>query len=93
MKVVYRKLADGKLDTDLSVGAISGMAGAQEGLKAVENRTMDGKIVVYPGLHDLGLIPLEQLAERLPSVAALLHNGAWSKEAEAELMRTCQSGS
>jgi threonine dehydrogenase-like Zn-dependent dehydrogenase len=93
MKVVYRKLADGRLDTDLSVGAISGMAGAQEGLKAVENRTMDGKIVVYPELHDLGLIPLEQLAERLPSVAALLHNGAWSKEAEAELMRTCQSGS
>ena len=93
MKVVYRKLADGKLDTDLSVGAICGMAGAREGLKAVENRTMDGKIIVYPELHDLGLIPLEKLAESLPSVAALLHNGAWSKEAEAELLRACQSES
>jgi hypothetical protein len=69
MKSVYRKLTEGRLNTDLSVGAVSGMAGAREGLKAVENRSLDGKIIVYPMLHDLGLIPLEKLAATYPTVA------------------------
>ena len=87
MKVVYRKLAGGKLNTDLSVGAISGMAGARDGLKAVENRTLDGKIIVYPMLHDLGLIPLGELGTAFPTVAAKLNQGAWCKAAEDELLR------
>lgn len=87
MKVVYRKLAEGRLDTDLSVGAVSGMAGAKDGLKAVENRSLDGKIIVYPMLHDLGLVPLDELAERFPTVAKKLNHGAWCRDAEDELLR------
>ena len=48
------------------------MAGAIDGIAAVENRTLAGKIIVYPMLHDLGLIPLSRLDETLPAVAAKL---------------------
>ena len=66
---------------------ISGMAGAADGIAAVENRTLAGKIIVYPMLHDLGLIPLAELHKKFPTVAAKLDNGAWCKAAEQELLR------
>lgn len=87
MRAVYRKLRERRLETDLSVGAVSGMAGAIAGLEAVEKRTLDGKIIVYPELVNEGLIPLPKLAEVYPSVAEKLRNGSWTKEAEAEFLR------
>ena len=86
MKLVLEKVVAGTLDTNRSVDAISGMAGAIEGLAAVENRTLAGKIVVYPRLHDLGLIPLSQLGATLPAVAAKLEHGNWSAAAEKALV-------
>ena len=47
-----------------------------------------GKILVYPMLHDLGLVPLSQLHKHLPTVAARLASGSWCKAAEDELLRT-----
>ncbi len=88
MKAVLSKVESGRLDTNLSVDAVAGMAGAADGLAAVEDRKMLGKIVVYPELHGLGLVPLSDLPARLPSVAAKLSNGSWTAEAEAELLRT-----
>jgi hypothetical protein len=87
MEIVLEKLRGGSLDTDCSVDAVSGMAGAIEGLAAVENRTLAGKIIVYPCLHEMGLIPLSQLASRYPTVAAKLRDGFWCKAAEEELLR------
>jgi HD-like signal output (HDOD) protein len=87
MKIVLRKVESGQLNTNCSVDAISGMAGAAEGIAAVENRTLAGKIIVYPMLHDLGLIPLNKIGERFPTVAAKLDNGQWTREAELELLR------
>ncbi|HEY3322412.1 MAG TPA: alcohol dehydrogenase catalytic domain-containing protein [Planctomycetota bacterium] len=87
MKTCLRKLEAGRLDTDCSVDAISGMAGAADGIAAVENRTLAGKIIVYPMLHELGLIPLGELSKRFPTVAEKLQNGVWCKEAEEELLR------
>ncbi len=87
MKIVLRKLEAGQLDTNTSIDAISGMAGAADGIKAVEERTLAGKIVVYPMLHDLGLTPLSDLPHRFPTVAAKLHNGQWTREAEQELLK------
>ncbi|HSV12961.1 MAG TPA: hypothetical protein VLI90_01780, partial [Tepidisphaeraceae bacterium] len=62
------------------------MAGATDGIAAVENRTLAGKIIVYPMLHDLGLTPLTDLSKKFPTVAAKLSNGQWTKAAEAELL-------
>jgi hypothetical protein len=87
MRIVLEKIERGQLDTNSSVDAISGMAGAQEGLAAVENRRLAGKIIVYPMLRDLGLIPLTELARQFPSVNEKLEGGQWTKAAERELLR------
>ena len=69
------------------------MAGATDGLAAVENRTLTGKIIVYPMLHDVGLIPLSELGEKFPTVAAHLENGQWTLSAEQELLQVGKSAS
>ncbi len=87
MKIVLAKVESGQLDTSLSVDAISGMAGAEAGIRAVENRTLAGKIIVYPQLRpDIGLIPLTELDQHFPTVAAKLDDGKWTGEAERELL-------
>lgn len=93
IRIVLDKVKAGRLDTGRSVDAICGMAGALDGLSAVENRTLAGKIVVYPMLHDLGLIRLSQMDKHFPTVAAKLDNGNWTKAAEDELLRVAGAGS
>lgn len=90
MKIVLGKVVAGQLDTNSSVDAVCGMAGALEGLAAVENRTLAGKIVIYPQLHELGLIPLNTLAKVRPTVAAKLDHGNWSMAAEQELLKVAK---
>lgn len=87
LKIVLQKVEAGQLNTNASVDAISGMAGAAEGISAVENRTLAGKIIVYPMLHEVPLIPLNQLEGHFPTVAAKLDHGQWTREAEEELLR------
>lgn len=90
MKVLLKKVEDGMLDTNVSMAAVSGMAGAIEGIAAVEKRTMNGKIIVYPQLHSMGLIPLTEIGNLYPSVASKLKNGLWTKEAEIELLKVAK---
>lgn len=90
MRVVLQQTLENTLDTNLSVAAVSGMAGAIDGLHAVEARTLEGKIVVYPPLTSMPLIPLNELDRWYPSVAALLKDGQWTESAEAELLRVAQ---
>lgn len=91
MKIVLGKVEGHTLDTNVSVDAISGMAGASDGIAAVENRTLAGKIIVYPALRNVGLIPLSKLAQTFPTVAAKLSaSGQWTKEAEAELLNAAR---
>ena len=42
--------------------------------------------MVFPSLHDLGLIRLAELETRLPHVAAKLAGGLWTKAAEEALL-------
>lgn len=87
MKIVLSKVQAGQLDTNSSVDAVCGMAGAEAGIRAVENRTLAGKIVVYPELREMGLIPIAELGDKYPTVAEKLSNGMWTREAEAELLQ------
>lgn len=87
MKTVLAKVESGRLDTNLSVAAICGLDGAVEGIRAVENRLIPGKIIVYPSVESLGLVRLEELSEKMPEVAAELAGGLWTKEAEAALLK------
>ncbi len=86
MKRMLEKVESGRLDTNVSVAAISGFAGAVEGIRAVENRLIPGKIMVYPACKGMGLIRLEELGQKLPDVAACLKDGLWTIEAERTLL-------
>ena len=90
MMIVLNKAIDGQLNTNCSVSAVTGMAGAIDGIKAVEDRTIAGKIVVYPTLCDMPLINLPDLAEIYPTVAQKLDGALWTKAAEEELLRVAQ---
>jgi len=91
MKRMLEKVESGRLDTDVSVAAICGLAGATDGIRAVENRTIAGKIIVYPACRDLGLVPLEGLSEKMPAVGQYLSNGLWNKKAEETLLKICET--
>jgi threonine dehydrogenase-like Zn-dependent dehydrogenase len=93
IRIVLAKVEAGRLDTNRSVDAVCGMAGALDGLAAVENRTLAGKIVVYPVLHDVGLIRLAQMEKHFPTVATKLVSNSWTRAAEDELLRVASAAS
>ncbi len=86
MKRMLEKVESDRLDTNVSVAAICGFEGAVEGIRAVENRSVAGKIMVYPACRSLGLTRLEELAQKMPDVAACLNDGLWTREAEKTLL-------
>ena len=86
METVLRKVERGDYDNSISLDAVCGMAGFADAIQAVMDRTSGGKIIVYPALHDLGLVRLVDMPEKLPSVAAHLDNGVWTSEAEKALL-------
>ncbi len=90
MMIVLEKVEKGALDTNASLDAVSGIAGAIDGIAAVENRTLAGKIMVYPMLRELPLTPLTELVQKYPTVAAKLDRGQWTKAAEQELMKVAR---
>jgi len=90
MKQVLAKVVSGRLDTNVSVAAISGLDGACDGIRAVENRSIAGKIIVYPACRGLALTTLEKLAETMPDVAACLNDGLWTTQAEQKLLEKYQ---
>ena len=91
MKQMLEKAESGRLDTNVSVAAVSGFEGATEGIRAVENRSIAGKIIVYPACRDLGLVTLEEMTEKMPEVAACLNDGLWTKAAEQKLLEMYSS--
>ena len=88
MHIVLDKVKTGALDTNLSVAAVCGLKGAIDGIRAVENRTVPGKIVAYPSCEGLGLVTLDDLGEELPKVAECLEDGLWNVRAEKALLET-----
>jgi threonine dehydrogenase-like Zn-dependent dehydrogenase len=91
MKRMLEKAESGRLDTNVSVAAVCGLEGATEGIRAVEKRSIAGKIIVYPACKNLGLVPLKELDEKMPEVAKLLNDGLWTKEAEEKLLVVLRS--
>jgi threonine dehydrogenase-like Zn-dependent dehydrogenase len=91
MKTVLHKLERGLLDTNLSVAAVGGLEAGIEGIRSVERREIAGKIVLYPSCRGLPLTQLSELQARLPEVAALLRDGAWTPEAERALLQAYET--
>jgi len=88
MKAVLAKLESGALDTNVSLWAVSGIAGVPAAIESVRDRTSGGKIMVYPQLADLGMVRLDELADRLPLVWAAMVDGRWTRQAEQALLAT-----
>lgn len=86
MNTVLAKVETGVLDTNLSVAAVGGLEAAIPGLRAIEERQIAGKVVIYPSCRGLRLRSLDELEADLPEVAALLQDGVWSHEAERALL-------
>ena len=61
-----------------------------DGIRAVKNRTLSGKIIVYPSLEKLPLLTLPEVCRQYPMVADKLDHGIWTKEAEQELLKVAK---
>jgi len=89
-----RKVLDlaegGRLATDFAVAAVSGMAGTYDGLEAVRDGTLPGKVVVYPFVEDMGLVPLGELHNHAAAAAVRLGpHGEWNRESETVFLEEC----
>jgi hypothetical protein len=86
MKSILSQVEADRLDTNISVAAVCGLDDAINGLRAIEKRTISGKIVAYPACKGLDLTTLEQMKEKMSEVAKRLNDGVWTKEAEKALL-------
>jgi len=77
----------GQLSPNRSVAAIGGIEAAREGMGAVQDGQVPGKIVIYPQIEGLPLTRLDELCQHLPDVASKLGIGStWTNEAEIALL-------
>jgi L-sorbose 1-phosphate reductase len=83
---VVDKTLDGMLAPGRALAAIGSIEAAAEGLEALMNGTIPGKIVIFPQLRGLPLTTLDTLARRDPAMrAALADDGTWTVDAESRL--------
>jgi threonine dehydrogenase-like Zn-dependent dehydrogenase len=83
---VLDHVAAGRIDTNVSVAAITGLDDAVLGIRKVENQEVPGKIMVYPSCQGLKLTRLSDLPTALPTVAEKMENGVWTQAAEEALL-------
>jgi threonine dehydrogenase-like Zn-dependent dehydrogenase len=84
---VMERALQGALSPGRSVAAIGGLEAAREAMVAVMEGRYPGKIVIFPQIRGLPLMGLDELAEKLPEVAAKLGQGnVWTNAAEEVLL-------
>jgi len=87
-ELVLDKTNSGELSPNRSVTAVGSLGAAWDGLKAVKEAALAGKVVIYPHIKELPLTTLPELKERLPTVYARLNDrGEWTNAAEEEFLR------
>ena len=84
---VMERAREGALSPGRSVAAIGGIETARQAMEAVMDGRYPGKVVIFPQIHNLPLMSLDELKEKLPEVAARLkEGGVWTNEAEETLI-------
>jgi len=77
------KTESGELSPNRSVAAVGGIEAAWEGLRGVKTGRFAGKVVIFPQLERVPLIPLQAMEACMPAVAAALTpRGEWTRDAE-----------
>jgi threonine dehydrogenase-like Zn-dependent dehydrogenase len=88
LKDTVRMAAAGEISPNQSVAAVGGMSAMWDGVTAVKEGKVTGRVVIFPQIVNFPLTELADLSSRLPSVHALLGPGEiWTKEAEEEFLR------
>jgi threonine dehydrogenase-like Zn-dependent dehydrogenase len=86
-ELVIEKTNSGELSPNRSLAAIGSLTAAKDGLQAVKDATLAGKVVIYPNIKEMPLTRLDELKEKMPSVYAKLNqHGEWTNEAEEEFL-------
>jgi threonine dehydrogenase-like Zn-dependent dehydrogenase len=85
--LVMERRVEGSLSPGRSVAAIGGLETAVEAIQSVIEGKYPGKVVVFPQIHNLPLMGLKELQEKLPEVAEKLgENQMWTNKAEEALI-------
>jgi len=83
------KTESGELSPNRSVAAVGGIEAAWEGLRGVKTGRFAGKVVIFPQLERMPLIPLQTMEASVPAAAAALTpKGEWTRDAEKAFMVT-----
>ncbi len=89
MKKTLELVENGLLSTNLSLAAVADMDSVSEGIEALIEGRYNGKVVVFPGAHGLGIKSVEELAEEIPEIKEHLIDGKyWTNEAEDVFLRS-----
>ncbi len=85
--MVLEKATEGSLSPERSLAAVGGIEAGQAGIQSMIDGDFAGKIMIFPQLTGLPLTGIDQLAEKVPEVGALLGEGnLWTREAEDKLL-------
>lgn len=79
---VLDKIQRGEALPDFNVAAIGGLMATLEGLQAVKAGRFPGKVVIYPRLTALPLLPIAQLGEWDDTLGEWVSQHGWSRQAE-----------
>ncbi|MGP4141219.1 alcohol dehydrogenase catalytic domain-containing protein [Sodalis praecaptivus] len=79
---VLDKIQRGEALPDFNVAAVGGLLATLEGLKAVKAGRFPGKVVIYPHLTALPLLPINRLGEWDDALGEWVSRHGWSKQAE-----------
>jgi threonine dehydrogenase-like Zn-dependent dehydrogenase len=86
--LVLDKTNTGELSPNRSVAAIGSLSAARDGLQAVKDASLAGKVLIYPNIKEMPLTPIAEFKEKYPSVYARFNElGEWTKAAEEEFLR------
>lgn len=86
---VMERALEGTLSPERVVAAVGGIEAARDAMEAVMEGRYPGKVIIFPQIHDIPLMGLDQLAETYPKIGSKLGQGnIWTKEAEEEFFNT-----
>ncbi|HVO44275.1 MAG TPA: alcohol dehydrogenase catalytic domain-containing protein [Aggregatilineales bacterium] len=88
LRLMLHQAESGELSTNRAVAAVGSLSASKDGLVAVRDTALAGKVVIFPHIKEMPLTPLPELKDKLPTVYARLKNGReWTLEAEQEFLR------
>ena len=87
---VLAKINRNEAMPDFNVAAIGGLMATKSGLEAVKAGRFTGKVVIYPQLKDLPLLPLAELGKLDKPLGDYVAKNGWSRTAEQMLERVHQ---